>query len=101
MENLHISPSSLDSTPSKDVNNAMELTLTTSFNNSRPGTPLESTCKRRLALTEEINKLTLGLQTTSKSISTLKSNGVESHSPLIQNQLRIKAIYEKEIQDWG
>ncbi|GFX37005.1 hypothetical protein TNCV_1175051 [Trichonephila clavipes] len=43
MENLHISPSSLDSTPCKDFNNAMELTLPTSSNSSRPGTPQEFT----------------------------------------------------------
>ncbi|GFY54228.1 hypothetical protein TNIN_19831 [Trichonephila inaurata madagascariensis] len=32
----------------------MELTLPSSTNNSRPETPLDSYCERRLALTEEI-----------------------------------------------
>ncbi|GFW62956.1 hypothetical protein TNCV_4453041 [Trichonephila clavipes] len=98
MENLLISPPSHDSTPSKDLNNAMELTLSTSSNTSRPGRPLESTCKRRHALTEEISQLTTAVQITNNYISNYKNHGVDSHSFLIQNQLQLKAAYEKDIQ---
>ncbi|GFY30519.1 hypothetical protein TNCV_3522821 [Trichonephila clavipes] len=56
MENLHLSSPSSDSTPTKDFDNAMETTMPTSSNNSRP--------EKRRALTQEIKEINFAIQTT-------------------------------------
>ncbi|GFV35543.1 hypothetical protein TNCV_3205741 [Trichonephila clavipes] len=74
-----------------------DMSLPSSAHTSRPGTPHDSTCKRRLALTEKLNQLTFAIQTTNTAINNIKAQGI-THSFLIDHQLQLQATYEKDLQ---
>ncbi|GFY25102.1 hypothetical protein TNCV_2692931 [Trichonephila clavipes] len=97
MENPHLTPPRPDSTPTKNIDNIMELTLPSSTNNSRPGTPLDSCCERRLALIEEMNEFIFVIQQTQSVINGYNAQGV-AEGFLIDHQLQLQVIYKNDLQ---
>ncbi|GFS97574.1 hypothetical protein TNCV_4488261 [Trichonephila clavipes] len=60
--------------------------------------PQDTSCRRRLDLTEESKQLKIALDSVVNCINEYKEHGVEPHSFLIQNQLQLQAVYEKDMQ---
>ncbi|GFS88630.1 hypothetical protein TNCV_1462311 [Trichonephila clavipes] len=72
----------------KTTDEPKDLILPSSNHTSRPGTEQDSTCKGRLALSEELCQLTLAVQATNAAI-----NNYKVHSFLIAHQLQLQAVY--------
>ncbi|GFU54917.1 hypothetical protein TNCV_1464251 [Trichonephila clavipes] len=87
----------LELIPNKTTDEPKDLILTSSNHTSRPETPQDSTCKRRLALSEELSQLTLAVQATNTAINNYKAHGV-FHIFFIALQLQLQAVYEKYMQ---
>ncbi|GFS69559.1 hypothetical protein TNCV_3894191 [Trichonephila clavipes] len=87
----------LELIPNKTTNEPKDLIPPSSNQTSLPGTSHDSTCKRRLALSEELSQLTLSVQATNTDINNYKDHGV-SHSFLIAHQLQMQAVYAKDMQ---
>ncbi|GFY43112.1 hypothetical protein TNIN_303831 [Trichonephila inaurata madagascariensis] len=75
MENHQISPPRPVSSLIRNMNNIMGLTLPSFTNNSRLETPVESYCKRRPALTQEMKDLNIAIQATQTTIKGYNAHG--------------------------
>ncbi|GFX64761.1 hypothetical protein TNCV_4682361 [Trichonephila clavipes] len=106
MENLHISLSSHDSTPSKEFSKAMELTLPTSSNSSIPGTPQEftsqttqiSNCRNLLYLTRQIATQDVQLKSNKILMQALTGKGHPGEPPFLMETYQRFKKYKMERQ---
>ncbi|GFW65433.1 neur_chan_memb domain-containing protein [Trichonephila clavipes] len=84
-----------------NIDDGMEQSLpssaTSSRHSSRPGTPMESTCKRRHDLNHTAKVYSDGVTTTKRTIEGYRRNGHEDDNPLIIDQLQL-AAYEEYVQ---
>ncbi|GFY70247.1 hypothetical protein TNIN_392701, partial [Trichonephila inaurata madagascariensis] len=96
VESHHPTPPRPASTQPKDNDNIMELTLHSSTNNSRPATPQDSHCRRRLALNEELKEFTFAIQTTRIMINDYKAQGITGRF-LIDHQLQLHDAYKNDL----
>ncbi|GFX32238.1 hypothetical protein TNCV_2659141 [Trichonephila clavipes] len=94
-ENYHATSPMIELIPNETTDEPKDLIPPSSNHTSRPGTPQDSTCKRRLALSEELSQLTLAVKATNTAINNYKAHEV-SHSFLIAHQLQLQAVYEKD-----
>ncbi|GFW54565.1 hypothetical protein TNCV_5109391 [Trichonephila clavipes] len=76
----------------------MPSSATTSRHSSRPGTPMESSCKRLQDLNHTAKDYSEGVTTTKRTIEDFRRNGHEDDNPLIIDQLRQLAAYEEYVQ---
>ncbi|GFS91291.1 hypothetical protein TNCV_1307001 [Trichonephila clavipes] len=85
-----------------NIDDGMEQSLpssaTTSRHSSRPGTPMESTCKRLQDLNHIAKVYSEGVTTTKRTIEGYRRNGHEDDNPLIIDPLRQLAAYEEYVQ---
>ncbi|GFU54933.1 hypothetical protein TNCV_3825771 [Trichonephila clavipes] len=96
-ENYRSTSPMLELIPNKTTDEPKDLILTSTNHSSRPGTPHDSTCKQRLALSSELSQLTLAVQATNTAINNYKAHGM-FHSFFIALQLQLQAVYEKDMQ---
>ncbi|GFW49702.1 hypothetical protein TNCV_358051 [Trichonephila clavipes] len=87
-----------EETPKMMIDVPKDLNLPSSNHTSRPITPQDTIYRGQLALTEESILLKTALDSIRNTINNYKVLGVEPNSSMIQNQLKLQAIYEKSMQ---
>ncbi|GFS69546.1 hypothetical protein TNCV_3894061 [Trichonephila clavipes] len=88
----------IDGTTRMMIDEPKDLNLPSSNENFRPATPQVTTCRKRVLLTARLRTMKSGIDDVRNIINNYKVNGHDTSSFLIQDQLRIQELYEKEIQ---
>ncbi|GFT71504.1 hypothetical protein TNCV_2478971 [Trichonephila clavipes] len=89
-------PNTNSKSATPQVTNRKDWILTAPNENSRLATPQDTTCRKRVLLTTRLRTMKTGICEVENIIINYKMNGHTS-SVLIQDQLRIHEIYDKEI----
>ncbi|GFY43803.1 hypothetical protein TNIN_139351 [Trichonephila inaurata madagascariensis] len=79
-----------------DLTNIMELSLPSSPNSSRPGTPTATNCERLTAIQEDIEKFGIVIEATKSTIKTLLFTGVaDDNDPTLLDHNRRLDEYQR------
>ncbi|GFX19974.1 hypothetical protein TNCV_1435341 [Trichonephila clavipes] len=79
----------------QDLTNVMELSLPSSNESTRPGTPTESNCERLVAIKNDIEKFSIVVENTKAGLKTLLFAGIPENDPTILDHNRRLEEYQR------
>ncbi|GFT15496.1 hypothetical protein TNCV_3265041 [Trichonephila clavipes] len=79
----------------QDLTNVMELSLPSSNDSSRPGTPTESNCERLISIKNDIEKFSIVVENTKAGLKTLLFAGIPENDPTILDHNRRLEEYQR------
>ncbi|GFW87507.1 hypothetical protein TNCV_1301521 [Trichonephila clavipes] len=79
----------------QDLTNVMELSLPSSNESTRPGTPTESNCERLIAIKNDIEKFSIVVENTKSGLKTLLFAGIPENDPTILDHNRRIEEYQR------
>ncbi|GFV93402.1 hypothetical protein TNCV_4540131 [Trichonephila clavipes] len=78
-----------------DLDNVMDLSLPSSNESSRPGTPTETNCERLISIKNDIEKFGIVVENTKAGLKTLLFAGIPENGPTILDHNRRLEEYQR------
>ncbi|GFT71384.1 hypothetical protein TNCV_1151251 [Trichonephila clavipes] len=79
----------------QDLTNIMELSLPSSNESTRPGTPTETNCERLISIKNDIEKFSIVVENTTAGLKTLLFAGIPENDPTILDHNRRLEEYQR------
>ncbi|GFU80874.1 hypothetical protein TNCV_5048701 [Trichonephila clavipes] len=78
-----------------DLNNVIDLSLPSSTDSTRPGTPTETNCERLISIKNDIEKFSIVVENTKAGLKTLLFAGIPENDPTILDHNRRLEEYQR------